>query len=71
MKEFKLDEVEEEKAKSFIIKHLESCGVFNQHGFPLGPLFSYIFTSSGIGTGISIRCSKCEEIENITNYDKW
>lgn len=71
MKEFKLDEKEEESAEKFITKHLESCRIFNHHGFPVGPLFSYIFTPSGIGTGVSIRCSKCKETENITNYDNW
>lgn len=32
---------------------------------------SLILTGTGIGTAIEIRCNKCGEIKNITDYECW
>ena len=71
MKEFKLDKIEEERATEFINKHLKSCRKLDNRGFPIGPLFSYIFTPYNVGTGITIKCIECEETKTLTNYDSW
>lgn len=69
MTEFKLDTIELEKAHAFINKHRESCTNKDfRNGFPR---FSYIFTPTGIGVCVEIKCSKCKAEENITNYDNW
>lgn len=68
---FELDEVEEKAAKEFTNKHSKICASYNSHGFPIGTLFNYIFTPTGIGIGVSIQCNSCKEEANITNYDNW
>lgn len=40
-------------------------------GSPIGPLFTYCFTQTGIGVGVSILCTKCKDKKDITDYDKW
>ena len=71
MKQFSLNEEEEKRAKEFISKHSKSCEVRNSSGFPVGPLFSYTFTPTGIGTGVSIKCSQCGEELDLTDYKSW
>ena len=72
MEEFKItDSKELEAITKFKEKHRNTCRIENEFGFPLGPLFSYIFTPTGIGVAKGIRCSKCKEELNITNYDIW
>ena len=44
------------------------CGPFPSH-FDYG--FSYRYTPTGIGTGITIRCNYCGEEEDITDYSTW
>lgn len=65
MKSFNLDEEEEKAAKAFKSKH--------NHGYAgaIGGSFSYQFTPTSIGTGVSIICNHCQESENITNYANW
>ena len=69
--EFKLTETESLRAKDFKEKHGKSCKTYNKFGFPSGPLYSYIFTPNGIGTGVEIKCTRCEEIKDITDIDSW
>ena len=33
--------------------------------------FSYIFTPTGIGFGVEIRCNECGEVLDITDYSNW
>ena len=68
MTEFKLGEEEKKKAEKFIKKHLETCKVYNRAGCPVGPLFSYKFTPTGIGVAVEIECSECHESENKGSY---
>ena len=71
IQEFKLTEEEKKKAEEFIKKHLGTCKVYNRAGCPVGPLFSYKFTPTGIGVAVEIECEECHETENITDYDTW
>ena len=64
---FELDDLEEERAKEFREKH-KDCYVPHT---TISGQFSYIFTPTGIGYGVSIRCEICGESEDITNYDNW
>ena len=63
---FELNDLEEEKAKEFKEKH-KDCFVQST----IGGQFSYIFTPTGIGYGISIKCEICGEFEDITDYGSW
>jgi hypothetical protein len=71
MSKFELNEKEEEKAKAFIEKHSESCAIYNSAGFKVGPLYSYTFTPTGIGTAAKIKCTGCGEEEDITDMSCW
>jgi hypothetical protein len=33
--------------------------------------FSYILTCTGVGTNVKIKCNKCEEELDITDYKSW
>jgi hypothetical protein len=37
----------------------------------IGGQFSYIFTPTSVGVGVSIKCNCCGEEENITDYGCW
>ena len=71
MVKFKLTSLEETRAQEFKNKHNKSCRIYNEYGFPTGPLFTYSFTGTGIGTCVEIKCSHCKEQENITDIDSW
>lgn len=63
---FELNDLEEEKAQEFKEKH-KDCFVQST----IGGQFSYIFTPTGIGYGVSIKCGICGESEDITDYGSW
>lgn len=65
------DEKELKAIKKFEEKHCKTCKAKTSAGYPIGPVFTYCFTPTGIGIGISIRCSVCGKEENVTNYDIW
>lgn len=52
--------------KEFKLKH---CSCKKKHG--LAGHYSYIFTPTGIGYVLEIKCNRCGEIKNITDYDNW
>lgn len=62
MKEFILNDNEYKSAKDFIEEHSKSCK---------DSYYSYIFTPTGIGIGVSIRCNHCKVTKDITDYDSW
>lgn len=57
---FELSEEETLKADEFRKVHKDCKG-----------LFSYIFTPTGIGFSVEIRCNKCGKILDITDYNTW
>lgn len=61
---YNIDVKEKEAADKFIEIHDIYC--------PKKPLkYSYIFTSTGIGNSVEIRCNSCGAVKNITNVSKW
>ena len=65
---FKLNEVEQTAANDFIEKHL-TC--VKQHPSTIGGGISYIFTPTGVGTIVEIRCNICGTKTDITDYGNW
>lgn len=61
LKEYKQIQAFKEKHKNCIRKNPTT----------IGGGFSYIFTPTGIGTAVSIKCNVCNEVENCTDYDCW
>ena len=57
--EFKLNEKEIASAELFRLNH-------KGHG-----QFVYMFTPTGIGTNVQIKCLGCNELKDITDYNLW
>lgn len=57
MIEFKLNEVEEERANKFIEKHRHK----DVYKGAIGGHISYCFTPTSLGNAVSIRCGICNE----------
>lgn len=74
MSKFELNEVEQKAAKQFEKSHCLNCPKYNEvmqaNIFTIGGEIQYIFTPTGIGTVIIIRCV-CGFEENITDYSCW
>lgn len=49
--------------KKFRSKHYHSCGN--------GSTYQYELVGTGIGTAIRVRCPKCGEEEDVTDYDSF
>lgn len=67
---FEMDEVEVKKANKFEKKHWKSCWKKSGAG-AIGGGIIYIFMPTSIGNTCEIKCTKCKEKENITNFDNW
>lgn len=67
MIEFKLTEKENELAEKFLQDHRHP----EVYKGTIGGGVEYIFTPTTIGDSISIKCTICDEEENITDYDSW
>lgn len=58
-----LTDAELDSLKKFRSKHYHSCGN--------GSTYQYELVGTGIGTAIRVRCPKCGEEEDITDYDSF
>ncbi|MDE1407087.1 hypothetical protein [Bacillus licheniformis] len=56
-----MNDQENRDAEEFIEKHCNSCKSNIQ----------YILEGTGMGTVISIKCKKCNEVKNITDDSNW
>ena len=65
--EFKLNKKESEKAQLFLEKHRHP----DVNKGAIGGHIDYIFTPTSIADACSIRCTICDEEENITDYESW
>lgn len=45
-------------------KHVDQYGDFIGN-------YTYLFTNTGIGTVVKVRCNSCNEEYNATDYDVW
>lgn len=64
---FRLSPIELARLKAFKDKHAESCPGITT----IGGKFTYIFTPTGIGTAVVVRCNACGEEKDITDVDSW
>lgn len=64
---FDLNEKEEQSIKEWIIKQKEK----KDKSTTIGGRFSYIFTPTGIGIGITIKDNLLYETFDATDYDCW
>ena len=71
MRKFELNEIETKAAEKFKAAHYFVCYKKKESDCTCDGGFEYIFSPNEIGTGISIRCSKCRQEGDITDYDCW
>lgn len=71
MVEFKLNNIEEERANAFMEKHKACRPKKNNDMFQQFAPYSYIFTPTGISVGVKIVCPYCGKEKDITDYDCW
>ena len=64
---FRLDPIEQGRLERFREHHKETCPGIST----IGGKFTYVFTPTGIGTAIVVRCNACGKEEDITNIDAW
>lgn len=57
---------EDRDIKEFKLKH---CSCRNRHRS--SHQYSYIVTPTGIGYALEIKCNRCGEIKDVTDYDTW
>lgn len=62
IKSFDLNESESKMAVAFVEKH---------HGMGHGSTYRYIFTPTGIGDKVVIKCVRCKKKKDISDYDSW
>lgn len=67
MIEFKTTEIEEQKLETWLSKHNKKCKLKKKNKMRL---FTYLFTPTGIGTIIEVKCS-CGKSVDITDESKW
>lgn len=66
MTTFRIDNIQKREVDTFFKEH-HSCYTNSISG----GLISYIFTPSGIGTIIQIKCNVCNKIKDLTNFNNW
>ena len=59
-----LSDKQREMARNFQKEHYEDCGTGKVS-------FKYTIIPTGIGNVVEIRCPKCGEILDLTDYDLW
>lgn len=65
--EFKLNKAEEAAWQQFYNEH-KYCA--NSMG-AIGGQFTFIFTPTGVGTCVEVKCNACQKIKDITDIDNW
>jgi hypothetical protein len=72
MASYTLSEQEEKDAKAFIEKH-KKCRPKPRvnNTFKQSAPYKYIFTPTGIGTSVTIKCPYCGKEKDITDVDCW
>lgn len=61
MANYTLTEIEQKKAEKFNKKHYKKCNSG----------MSVIFTETGIGLKVEVRCNICNKIKDISDYGSW
>ena len=58
-----LNATERERLADFKHKHYKECGNSGD--------FEYRVTGTGVGSIIKVKCTKCMDIEDITDFESW
>lgn len=66
MVNFVLNQLEVEEYKNFILSH-KNC----KCKATIGGKISIIFTPTGLGNAITVRCNVCDEEKEITDVSNW
>ena len=70
MANYTLDDIEKKGADKFIEAH-KKCRPHGKDPYRQTAPFSYIFTPTGIGVAVKIKCPYCGRTKDITNIDCW
>ncbi len=67
---FQLNEQETKKWRKFDNEHRKKC--YKNETDSIGTsCIETVFVETGVGNMIKVRCSKCGEEKDITDYDRW
>jgi len=74
---FELSDVEEENAKEWLRKHLETCATAQQivedsreETLPADS-FAYLFIRTTVGIAVHVQCRGCHNGKDVSDYNSW
>lgn len=53
------------------LEEQERIRAFESRHYRCGGTIEIAFAMTGIGTGVRVSCTTCNETENVTDYDSW
>jgi hypothetical protein len=62
---FALNKDEESKMNRWITTHSKKCQLLPQQAY------SIVFTPTGIGDNVHVKCPHCKKEKDITDYSSW
>ena len=71
--EFKLNDVESQRARDFINEHRKTCHhSFRNNNLPAtGEHFYFKIVPGGLGIGVCVGCLYCKIEQDVTDIDSW
>lgn len=72
LRTFSLNEVEAQKCEVWYIKHLDAHRELAPDNEMIADLpVTFLFTNTGIGSVVEVRCNRCSKTVNISDYASW
>jgi hypothetical protein len=69
---FHLSKVEIQKYEAWYIKHLDAHRELAPDNAMIADLpVTFLFTNTGIGSVVEVRCNRCSKTVNISDYASW